>query len=82
MAVPVRSRPVVQNGGLAEWSIASVLKTEDVKASIGSNPIASANAVRCIQLWKKKTHLKRMGLFFMKKSINFKQVQNRSYEKS
>ena len=29
-------------GGLAEWSIAAVLKTVDPKGSVGSNPTASA----------------------------------------
>lgn len=30
-------------GGVAEWSIASVLKTEEAQASVGSNPTPSAN---------------------------------------
>lgn len=29
-------------GGLAEWSIAAVLKTVELKGSVGSNPTASA----------------------------------------
>ena len=35
------SRPAHQ-GEVAEWSIASVLKTEDGKPSVGSNPTLSA----------------------------------------
>ena len=30
-----------KTGQVAEWSIASVLKTDEVKASVGSNPILS-----------------------------------------
>ena len=32
-------------GGLAEWSIAAVLKTVELKGSVGSNPTASAKGV-------------------------------------
>lgn len=31
------------DGRVAEWSIAAVLKTADVQASVGSNPTPSAN---------------------------------------
>lgn len=31
---------------MAEWSIASVLKTEGLKGSVGSNPTPSANSMR------------------------------------
>jgi hypothetical protein len=33
-------------GEVAEWSIAAVLKTADVKASVGSNPTLSAGGMR------------------------------------
>ena len=36
--IPYLSR----SGEVAEWSIASVLKTEEAKASVGSNPTLSA----------------------------------------
>lgn len=34
-----------RNGRVAEWSIAPVLKTGDVKASVGSNPTSSATTL-------------------------------------
>src|SRR5690606_24226034 len=34
------------NGRVAEWSIAAVLKTADVQASVGSNPTPSATCPR------------------------------------
>ncbi len=33
------------NGGVAEWSIASVLKTEVGKLTVGSNPTPSASLI-------------------------------------
>ena len=43
---------LLQNGEMAEWSKAPVLKTGDVKASVGSNPTLSARfliATGCLQ---------------------------------
>ena len=34
---------LIQDGGMAEWSKAAVLKTVEVHASVGSNPTPSAN---------------------------------------
>ena len=34
------------SGEMAEWSKAPVLKTGDVKASVGSNPTLSANIIK------------------------------------
>jgi hypothetical protein len=45
---------VVEGGGLencgrvAEWTIAAVLKTADVQASVGSNPTPSATPMNFI----------------------------------
>ena len=39
---PPATTATVTNGEVAEWSIASVLKTEDGKPSVGSNPTLSA----------------------------------------
>ena len=33
-----------KKGGVAEWSIASVLKTEEPQGSVGSNPTPSATS--------------------------------------
>ena len=33
----------IQYGELAEWSIAAVLKTVELRGSVGSNPTFSAN---------------------------------------
>ena len=37
------TRDAFAHGEMAEWSKAPVLKTGDVKASVGSNPTLSAN---------------------------------------
>ena len=37
------TRDAFTHGEMAEWSKAPVLKTGDVKASVGSNPTLSAN---------------------------------------
>ena len=42
-------------GGLAEWSIAAVLKTVELKGSVGSNPTASA---KVSLFFKNKVELK------------------------
>ena len=39
------------HGEVAEWSKAPVLKTGDVKASVGSNPTLSANSIATIGLY-------------------------------
>ena len=38
--------PLVVPGGVVEWLMAPVLKTGEVKASVGSNPTPSAPAAR------------------------------------
>ena len=42
--------PRQQYAEMAEWSIASVLKTGDVKASVGSNPTLRAKEKNIINL--------------------------------
>ena len=39
------TRDAFTHGEMAEWSKAPVLKTGDVKASVGSNPTLSANFI-------------------------------------
>ena len=39
------TRDAFAHGEMAEWSKAPVLKTGDVKASVGSNPTLSANFI-------------------------------------
>ena len=39
------ARTAFSHGEMAEWSKAPVLKTGDVKASVGSNPTLSANFI-------------------------------------
>lgn len=46
-------------GSLAEWSIAPVLKTGDLKGSRGSNPLASAQELTVDSLGEMFTHSKR-----------------------
>lgn len=56
-------------GEMAEWSIAAVLKTVELKGSWGSNPYLSANNIDC-QLIAKQVHENvhesiQIGCFFM-----------------
>jgi hypothetical protein len=39
------------DGGLAEWSIAAVLKTVDLHGSAGSNPVSSAIFWAFFKIW-------------------------------
>ena len=43
---------VFTHGEMAEWSKAPVLKTGDVKASVGSNPTLSANFIQLAEVPK------------------------------
>jgi hypothetical protein len=45
-----RKIEIVSYGSVAEWSNASVLKTEGPKGSVGSNPTTSFNGDRLIEL--------------------------------
>ena len=47
---PPRTAITPGNGEAAEWSIAAVLKTVEVRASVGSNPTLSATQVKCLIL--------------------------------
>jgi hypothetical protein len=40
--VRIPSPPPILSGQMAEWSIATVLKTVELKGSVGSNPTLSA----------------------------------------
>ena len=48
------TRDAFTHGEMAEWSKAPVLKTGDVKASVGSNPTLSANFIPAeVHKWPK-----------------------------
>ena len=46
------TRDAFAHGEMAEWSKAPVLKTGDVKASVGSNPTLSASTITSAEVPK------------------------------